>query len=487
MAKKGNLFLLIKSLSKAEKRHFKLSLTGDIGSKNYLLLFNAIDAQNEFDEESIKKKFKNYTFIKQLHVTKNYLTKLILKSLRSYHSSMSKDAELKDLLREIEILFKKDLFDMCYYHLIKAEEMAIKYERHTALLDIYSWYRRLTLTKEISFNAPEPVSEILKKENEVIGKIVNMNEYWDLTINQFRLFSSPKDVEEWKQKPAITNIDYPQSLQAKILHHYLNYTLNIVSRQPQKADEASQAMIAELEKHPYRIQEDPNGYLNAINNRLTLLIRTKTADSEIPILIKKAKLTPKEHGLKTLSKATVKLIARTFNIELEFHRDNKDFVKGILVAEEAEAFINSNKTNIPEDYKLLLSYQIAYITFMTGQLRKAITYLNNILNEAPDKRREDIHSFARLLYLIIHFELGNIIVLKYSVESVRRFLKKKRNLYPYEQILLKFFSKASTTPEEEHNKLLKELKVNLFKEDNNQNMETALDYLDFKYWLEKRI
>ena len=486
MSKKGSLFLLIKSLTKAEKRHFKLSLSGDVEGNNYLLLFNAIDAQEELDEEAIKKKFKQYTFSKQLHVTKNYLTKLILKSLRSYHAHITKDAELKDLLREVEILFKKDLFDMCYYHLKKAEEMAIKYERHTALLDVYSWQRRLTLTTETSFNAPTPVSEILKKEAQTIQKVINLNEYWDLTVNQFSILSNREQIEQWKLKPAVTNPDYSLSLQAKMLHYYLNYTLNVVTAEPEKAGIASLNMIKLLEARPDRIKEDPNGYLTAIGNRLSLLIRSSSDADEIPELIIKAKNAPAKYGLKHLSKGTIKLIAKTYNVEMEYYRDRKDFVKGIIVAEETEQFIKQYHPTIPDDYKLLLSYQIAYITFMSGQLRKSLTYLNSILNEVYDKQREDIQSFVRLLYLIIHFELGNIVVLKYSVESVRRFLKKKRTLYPYELILLKFFSKASTTPEEEYKYLLAQLKTDLFKPENSQNMDNALDYLDFKGWLESK-
>ena len=45
MAKKGNIFLLIKSLSKSEKRYFKTGLGEKAVNKNYLKLFNVIDKQ----------------------------------------------------------------------------------------------------------------------------------------------------------------------------------------------------------------------------------------------------------------------------------------------------------------------------------------------------------------------------------------------------------------------------------------------------------
>src|SRR5574343_228621 len=111
MKPSDELFLLIKSLKQTEKRYFKIYASKHvIGDKNnYVRLFEVIDKQNEFDEEKIKKVFTGSNFIKQLHVAKNYLYKLILKSLRNYHSEISPDAELKNMLMDVEILYEKAL------------------------------------------------------------------------------------------------------------------------------------------------------------------------------------------------------------------------------------------------------------------------------------------------------------------------------------------------------------------------------------------
>lgn len=120
MIKKEQLFILIKSLSKAEKRYFRLACRQAETASNYLKLFDAMDAQEEYDEKAIRKKFKKETFCNQLHVTKSYLRQFILKSLRNFHTKISKDAELKDALRNVEILFHKELYPLCYGELKKA-------------------------------------------------------------------------------------------------------------------------------------------------------------------------------------------------------------------------------------------------------------------------------------------------------------------------------------------------------------------------------
>ena len=112
--KSDPLFSLIKSLSKSEKRYFKLFAGFQGKGHNYMALFNSIDQMEAYDEKFIRKKFSGDPLLRQLHVTKNYLSKLILKSLKGYHMNESLNAKLKSLLLDVEILFRRDLLDQCY-------------------------------------------------------------------------------------------------------------------------------------------------------------------------------------------------------------------------------------------------------------------------------------------------------------------------------------------------------------------------------------
>ena len=74
------------------------------GEKNYIKLFDAIERQNEYDEEAIKRQFSGETFIKHLPSEKNHLYKLILKSLRLFYSENTVSAILAEHIQSIEIL-----------------------------------------------------------------------------------------------------------------------------------------------------------------------------------------------------------------------------------------------------------------------------------------------------------------------------------------------------------------------------------------------
>ena len=100
MTPSNDLFSLIKSLSKSEKRNFKLYASKHvIGEKNsYMDLFDCIEQQKEYDEALIKKTNKDKFFIKRFAAHKGYLYVLILKSLRVFHSNRTVELELKELL-----------------------------------------------------------------------------------------------------------------------------------------------------------------------------------------------------------------------------------------------------------------------------------------------------------------------------------------------------------------------------------------------------
>src|SRR5688572_14543666 len=103
------LFRLIKSLTTAEKRYFKLFAgRHTIGEQNeYVTLFDAIDRQENYNEGKLLPLFRNSTFGTSPAIAKNRLYETILKSLHAYHAESSVEVELQRLLHYTEILFKK--------------------------------------------------------------------------------------------------------------------------------------------------------------------------------------------------------------------------------------------------------------------------------------------------------------------------------------------------------------------------------------------
>src|SRR4051812_12516203 len=115
-----DLFLLIKSLTKNEKGYFKKYTSKHVvGDENkYISLFDRIDHSKQFNERELKKE------IPHLPSDKNYLYKLIIRSLNEFHHGSSIDHELREILNAVEILFAKALYPQCEKLLNKAGQIS---------------------------------------------------------------------------------------------------------------------------------------------------------------------------------------------------------------------------------------------------------------------------------------------------------------------------------------------------------------------------
>ena len=79
-------------------------------------------------------------------------------------------------------------------------------------------------------------------------------------------------------------------------------------------------------------------------------------------------------------------------------------------------------------------------------------------------------------------------VLGYFVSSAKRFMKKVKELQPYEEILLRFFVKIGRVPLLEHKAIFLELKHNLFPKDADPIVPVdALGYIDYRSWIERQL
>ena len=147
MKRSEHLFQLIKSLSKSEKRSFKLFANRHtIGDKNnYIELFDAIEKQIVYDEALLVKKIKDQKLVNNISSIKVQLYNLILKSLRQYNSGDKASYEIRMYMDYIDLLFEKGLYNQCkkilktlktqtFHNFKDTDYSTVQTHRHTATL-----------------------------------------------------------------------------------------------------------------------------------------------------------------------------------------------------------------------------------------------------------------------------------------------------------------------------------------------------------------
>ena len=119
------LFQLVRSLEKAEKRHFKLYIKRSSAKEDLKIiqLFDALDKMQEYDEKLLMKRLSPVTK-SQLANLKTHLYKELLGSLRLLKTSDNIDLQLSEYLDHARILYNKGLKLQSLKILEKAKELA---------------------------------------------------------------------------------------------------------------------------------------------------------------------------------------------------------------------------------------------------------------------------------------------------------------------------------------------------------------------------
>ncbi len=463
MKKNEELFYLIKSLSKSEKRHFKLSVQGNESSE-YLLLFDAIEGQKTYDEKAIKEQFKDKTFIHQLTTIKNYLKNRILQSLRNYHSKISRNAELIDIIRNVEILYHKGQYPICESELKRAEKKATNYQQDLLLFQIYDWKRKVHQALY-----PQDMETIKTITEQQKNTLKFTNEYIDLILAnidplQFSL-SHKKSV----------------SLQNKTLKTLHKYRKLLISKDHNKAKRVLEDLLKEWEQQPGLLKEYFTMYFSVCNNLLGYLVFKKQyKEAFVRILLIKQKA----QTIENISAAFIKEKLRLYNIELEIHRSLKDLHTTHEVIDEIQHFVEEHKTLVPGNYLLSFRFQFANIYFLKNDFKKTLHWINAVLNNQTKKDRKDLITYTHWLNLLAHYELGNGFTLRYLIDSMKKYLKKHKNIEVYEKTVLKFLSKTVEFSSKQQRNAFMELQKELL---THPFPENVLGYVDFNEWISRKI
>ena len=442
------LFHLIKSLTKSEKRYFKLTSSLQQGEKNYVKLFDAIEEQSDYNEEEIKKLFKNTTFIQHLPSEKNHLYNLLLKSLRNFHSDKSVSAQMQEYLKNIEILYDKALYKECNKILRKAKKIAIDNEEFYFQLELINWERTLLEEGYVRGKFNKSIDSLVQEEEEVLEKLRNLAEYQILYSKINYVFRKGGFTRNEKERQIVNEImnhhlirgkDTALSLKASTACFYIQGLCAWTNRDMDLAFSNFKKVMDRFKLKPALINELPKRYTRVLNHQLMYHIDQGNFDqffeslSHMKSLIKRPAFKSIDLQIRIFTFSTIN--------ELLACQAMHDHERGDKVVAEILEGMDNYKFKISKEDVIVYYYNISRHYFGSGDFKKALEYINRVLNDNEANLRQDLFVFARLFNLIIHYELENYELLDYIIKSTERFIKKKNRDYEYESTVLKYMKK----------------------------------------------
>ena len=489
-----DLHTLIKSLNKQEKRYFKLYASRHvIGQKNnYVRLFDAIDKQTVYDEGKIKKKFAGEKFIKQLHVTKNYLYNLILNSLRLFNEARRED-KFPILIRNVQLLIDKGLFEQSKKILQKAKKTAIENEQFLYLLEVFHWEHRIIHASKDSKQLQLYMSVKFQEELDALDNYKNYLQFQFLHDQVFHRYWQKGSLRKKEDKEALTkffdkalysNVKKAKSYNAKMFYLNARFSYHYLAGELDKSYQHIQEQVALYENldKSHKVGKRVKRYIGSLNNLFIVQKQLGKHQQALKTIHKLRNINTKSIN----SKANI--VASSYNLEIDLYHSLGQFSEGIQNLNQIKTDFQQYIDYVDFQQRLGLYYNLSYLYFGANEFEQALDWMNILLNDKELKHREDIHSFARILNLIIHYELGNDDLLEYIVKSTYRFLSKGKRLFKVESIILQFLKKyPNWISSKEMLNGFQELYDELILLVDDEFEKRAFEYFDFISWLESKI
>ncbi len=473
----------------SEKRYFKLTVSLQKGNKNYLKLFDALERQNIYDEKEIKLRYKNESFVKNITFTKNYLYKLIFKSLISYHNEKSLDSRLNNILNRCRFMFDKALFPQYFKTVQLGKKLALKHERFSILLEFLELERQLTKKEEFS---KRKLRNLYDEELGILEKIRNIN-YYKRAISA--LFSIKRDEGKIRNRQAEKRII---SIISSPLFENEKEALSVIAKESYNFALVLANEIRGNNSEAYRlgkkrfkiIKENKEVFENSLfdnyKDSLISLISLTAADG------KYAEAEKLFDGLKKELSRTeandINISIEHFSLMLDQAVLNEDMAAQNSFIPVLEKILLNGKSRITIDTLNYFYFRLSEYFFTIGNPDDALRIINILFDSRFLKHTPSLEPYARLLKILIHYERRDVRLVEYLVSSAKKYLKNNKKLYRVESDFLNLI-KTTNKPGGKGNvpelfKLFKK-KMLIYKKDRFER--NAFEYLDLIKWSDKKI
>jgi len=489
------LFILIKSMSKSEKRYFKLFATRQLSNRNakFLRLFDHIESQKEYDELKILRKDREIKAV-QLPNLKAYLYKYILVSLRNNNPNDDLDIKIREKLDFAKILYNRCLFESCNKTLMKVKELVEKYDKNIFSMEITDLEKKL-VTKIFSINLNNRTDKLIEESNKNSKIHQNISKFSNLWLRFYTYYLDCgfiRNTEDYEKAIKFLKLNMPVIKEDELSIDEKMYLFNSLIayyffiQDFHKAYSYSKKCLNLFTKNPEKAIPRLDFYVKSINNLLT-------AQSKLNKLTEFAETTKLLDQISKLSGPTNTLNIRMLVFKYSsIHKINRYFMTGsfsdgVKIIPEISKSLDNFERLIDDHYKLIFYYKFACMYFGNEDYHEANFWLNRIINSGKIDFRSDIQVFTRILSLICHYELENTEQMEYFMRSTYRFILKNESMQGFNHIILSFLRKMNSITADKLVESFTKLKNQLIPLSTDPFQKRAFIYFDSISWLESKI
>ena len=493
-ASKDSLFVLVKSLSKSEKRQFKLYV-GRLGvntDAKFLALFNLMDKMKSYDEAIILD--SGIVKKSQLSNLKAHLYRQILVSLRLNPVNQNIRVQIREQLDFATILYQKGLYKQSLKILDKAKGIAIENEEKNIAYEIVE-LEKLIETQYITRSIPDRADELEKQSreltrlNSVTSKLSNLSLQlygMMLKVGYVRNDEDYKEVTSYFEEnmPIYTIEEF--GFREKLWLYKAHLWYSFLIQDFLSCYKYASKWVDLFYDNPKMIGLNPVFFLKGNNYLMESLFFVKYATQFRQTLENLEDRVNQEDFPKNDNVSSLAFLYIHLN-KLNLHFLEGTFKKGLSLVRIVEYGINKHRARIDEHHVMVFYYKIACLYFGAGDNKNCIQYLKRIIENKNLKMREDLMCFARVLSLVAHYEAGLDYHLEVQLKSTYKFLIKMNDLHEVQKEMIKFLRKLGQIYPGELRAKFQKLYDALKPLEDHPYEKRPFLYLDILSWLESHL
>jgi hypothetical protein len=488
MTSSNDLFELIKSLSKSEKRYFRMfaSLNARGGSSKYLQLFDLIDARSDYDEEKVRSAFAEKFAVRHFSEAKYYLYNAILRSLHMYGIDQWDDMRIMTTMHHAMLLFDKKLFRQSEKLLARAREQAVENQR---------WHLAVE-AQQLQYRIREQTGTSPQEVDALVEQMLGYNEIWRGNLKHWGIYvrlltrinttGRPRNSEQLAEFGRLleeehdTRAPHAESQLGAIYRLYSHAIYQQAGGDYRGAAESFRMMLPMLQSGAWaeHLSVTPILY-----NICMLSIKGRDAatfQEHYPLLMERTDKSPRS--------AYYKLHITALTLQPEFHLMMGDYHAALATSAELELALDLGDDLLDVASRAYIMMLLLSIHFGLGNHDRCIEYLNIIFAMKPDGLPAHRYGVARIYQLMIHFERGDDDLLEHLLRSAHRYFIASGRGFRAEKAIITFIKRALRSgSRREWAVMFRDLLNDITPLLDDPFESGFLNWIDLISWLESRI
>ncbi|MEM0996044.1 MAG: hypothetical protein AAGN35_03145 [Bacteroidota bacterium] len=491
MTPKLDLYELIHALNDGEVKTFRKEILKRRGKHTYLKVFDAIRAQEIYDEAALKEQFAGEKTLNNFSIAKKNLYEKLLDVLCQlpYHQTI--ETQFDRFRQQIAILIKKSLYKQAMDRVRKAIKVAEKLEAFKKVLDLHD------LQREIARNYLPP-DNYLSLLNELKHRDTYLRELED-NISQYKnIFNTASIAQKIPQPIRRTMLNgilahtlmqdesECRSVSARLYFYRIWNHVYYVQGRDSGWKFFTERIISLLEKHQ-PLLSDPGKFLVYVNTISDYGLNC-IASNEFAVALETAeKLQNIRKDIRAGDNEAM-IFNRYWKLQLLYCQKLLDEKNGMGAVEKIRDGLRRFRGKVAKGDAMELIHLSAGFLLTMERSAEAIQPIMELREDRGTQVRPDLHFFSWLLFFVAHYNLGNFDVIEQQLPGAIHHFKQRRRYSAFFKICLTLFRKSVLARNK--NEMMQRLKIarealmDLFRSTNDQG---PLRYFHLIAWIDSRL